>query len=446
MVAATSIGSPPGVRRHQRCGLPDRVAGSCTVTTVDPQPSGNDIHRDLTTRAKLMATPWVRSWVGRAHTGQIDDSNPSRRASAWAAWAVENLVEVSNGERTYPALRLAGQFYDPRGNGPQLRPHLEVPRRVMNTEDPEFPDRLAQAGAAMSFPYWVYGEVIALRRALFNVDGGEIAELVDTLNANSAPLRSALTLASDTAAPHFDVVAAAIIADDGGLLHLAADDFTAADVAAAAPALAEFGLAVRFDHKLREANASWTSRRVGVWQLRGRTATAGEFALGVVTPRLTKNSLFADPMFRPEAESPAAALVRTLVLRRIISALSLGSSRKEPDPVADLSAHRPGGHLRAVAAKPGQKIPEASTAAAVEFLRAYPNPDAAWVALSEWSNRGYLLTITHDGFIAAHRAATRAVNRAEEPDRNRIDCVLPLAWDVREGRNQVVRVTFVAGS
>jgi hypothetical protein len=288
--------------------------------------------------------------------------------------------------------------------------------------------------------------VIALRRALFNVNAGEISELADALNANAAPLRSALTMATDAAAPMWDTVAGLIISSPDGLSALAAGDFTAAEVAAYAPALEPFGLSVRFDHQLRDVNGPWASRRVGVWQLHGRTDTAGEFALGVVTPRLTVNSLFSDAMFRPDTESPAAALVRTLVLRRISAELGLGRDPGPQSVVADLPTAAPHGYLRAVVAQPGHRLPEAGIGAAIEFMRAYPNPDAAWSALHEWSTRGYLLTITRDGFIAAHEAASRAISRAEEPDRDRVDCVLPLAWDVREGRNQVVRVTFVSGA
>ena len=59
----------------------------------------------------------------------------------------------------------------------------------------------------------------------------------------------------------------------------------------------EFGIEVRFDVKLLERNGAWASRRVGVWQIRGTTVGGDEFSFGVVTPRLTANSLFSDPLF-----------------------------------------------------------------------------------------------------------------------------------------------------
>lgn len=420
-----------------------------TASEFRAAPGGrNDTDSRPDARARLMRTSWVSSWIGQARPGDVSDPDPARRAAAWAHWAASSLIEVSNGRRTYSALKLPGDFYDPRGTGPRTAPHLEVPVQVLRRSDEEFPARLAQAGCGLHFSYWLYGEVTAVRRAVFNTEPGPIGEFTDLLDERRAALRDGLSVLSRYAAPNWAEVAGLIIADPEGLAPDACDDFSAEEVSSWLPVAGEFGIEVVFDPKLRESNGAWASRRVGVWQIRGTTAGGDEFSFGVVTPRLTANSLFSDPLFSPGREAPAAALVRSLVLRRIIDR-HLGGGRlvrhRIGDPVPEVdraSKSRTVGHLRAVVAQPGQKIPEASLSAAMAFLATYPDPEAAWEALCRWSDRGFLLTVTREGFIAAHRNASRSRRRAEEPERDDIDVVLPLAWDSRDGHAQVVRVTW----
>jgi hypothetical protein len=401
-------------------------------------------------RARLMRTPWVVSWVGGARRGDLSDGDPDRRCAAWANWAASALAEINNGRRSYPALRLAGEFYDPHGTGGRGHPHLEVPDRVLRREDGEFPVRLAQCGAGLSFPYWRYDEVFAVRRAMFNNPSGPIGEFVEVLDERRGALRDGLSVLGRYAAPNWGQVAGLIIADADGLVDDACDGFGPEDVTSWLPAAGRFGIHVRFDNELRERNGAWASRRVGVWQILGTTPGGDEFGFGVVTPRLTSNSLFSDPMFDPRGESPAACLVRSLVLRRIIER-HLGGGRlvthRIGDPVPEVAATRAGsfGHLRAVPAQPGQKLPEASLGSAVAFLDAHRDPDAGWAALSNWAERGFLLTVTREAFVDAHRRAGRALRRAEEPERGDVDCLLPIAWDNRDGHAQVVRVTWARG-
>jgi hypothetical protein len=100
-----------------------------------------------------------------------------------------------------------------------------------------------------------------------------------------------------------------------------------------------------------------------------------------------------------------------------------------------------------VVARVGDKLPEASVSAAVKFLHAQPDPADAWAALTAWaqartaggSGPRAVLTVSQEGFAAAHRSALRAVRRAEQPEREDINVILPLAWD---SRGRVVRVTF----
>jgi len=198
---------------------------------------------------------------------------------------------------------------------------------------------------------------------------------------------------------------------------------------------------VSYDVRLREKNGVWASRRVGVWQIHGVGSEGERFSFGVLTPRLTANSLFSDRLFDITVESPAALLVRGLLLKRLLDR-HLGGAQTTIEP-ASSDATTVSSYLRAIPARPGARLPEASAAAAVHFLQTYPDSEAAFNALQAWAHRsGAVITVLKDGFIASHRRAYRFLRRAEELERDDIDVLLPLAWD---SHNRVVRLTFVRG-
>jgi hypothetical protein len=394
-------------------------------------------------RAQLLPTPWVSSWVGRARPGDLHDPDLGRRAAAWAQWSIDNLCHMQGMyDRAYFALKLPARFYDPRGNGPKVRPHLEISPRVLDRLDPSFPDRLALAGNALLFPWWVVSEVTAIRRALMTTQRGSLGDVIDLLGERRGALQEAVAGLSRTAHPQWSVVEGLLVSSPDGLSPTAAGDFDRDEVAAFFPPARDLQLEVVYDVKLREVNGMWASRRVGVWQVRGTNASGEAFSFGVTTPRLTAGSLFKDPLFRVETESVAALLVRGLLLRRLIATHLEGGDAKVQDRRDASALSGPGKpHLRSVPARVGAKLPQASVESAVHFLQAYPNAADAWSVLRDWAGTGYLLTVTEDSFKASHRNCRRYVRRAETPPRDDIDVVLPLAWDVG-GNSRVVRVTF----
>lgn len=405
---------------------------------VDLGASGSDTSRRV--QADLLTTPWVSSWIGRSRPGDRFDSDASRRAGAWATWAVESLTEIANGDRRYPALRLDGRFYDPKGTGTDsgTRPHLEIPRRVVDAADDEFPDRLASAGNGLAFAWFRFDEVTAIRRALFNGPTGRVADAVDQITERRAALVDVVERLGRTAGPRWDVVERLLVDSSDGLSETVTGEFTTNEIVDIVPALAEFSPTVSYDSRLAERNGRWASRRLGVWQLRGTNESGEPFAFGIVTPRLTANSVFSDELFAPRRESAAALLVRALILNRLIvrhlgagTSLQSDAQNTAPDPTGKA-------HLRAVVARVGAKVPEASTSSVAHFLQTHPDPDAAWRALNRWAGDTHLLTVSESSFRKAHTSALRAVRRAEDPTREDIDTVLPLAWV----NGRVARVTF----
>jgi hypothetical protein len=353
---------------------------------------------------------------------------------------MDSLVEMTGyQDRAYAALTLPGSFYDPKGLAPKIKPHLEIPSRILDTPASEFPDRLAQAGAGLRYPRWLFDEVKAVRRALFNTPRGTLTDVLAQLHSTRSALVEAISALTEAALPHWDVIEHLLISSEDGLVDTATGNITTEELAKFYTPATELSLEVRFDDKLRDNNGRWASRRVGVWQLSGVNKDGQRFSLGVVTPRLTANSLFHDDLFSLDHESEAALLIRGFILRRLIrSYLSDTASSVAVGPATPTTRDRQP-CLRAVPARPGHKLPEASVDAAILFLQSYPDPSTAWSALSTWAELGHMLTITQDGFTASHHRALVAVRRLVEPEREDINVILPLAWD---NAGKVVRATF----
>jgi hypothetical protein len=391
-------------------------------------------------QAKLLPSAFFSSFVGRARPGNLHAGSIAERAPSWASWAISSVVEMSGmTERTYVALLLDGRFHDPKGTGPQVRPHLEIPARRLAKADPEFAERLALMGNALSFPWWVVSEVTAVRRALFNTPDTPITDLIEVLEHHGEPLRSALMDAMANVGVRWDVIEGLLVHGSEELGADAAGDFSAAEVAEYFPGGAGMHLEVSYDAKLRERHGAWSARRVGVWQITGIDSSGERFGIGVVTPRLTANSLFKDPLFDPATESPAALLVRGLLLRRLARKyllVPIGASVGAPATEEE----GPKARLRVVVAQPGKKLPEASMRAAVHFLQSHPDGEEAWDSLERFARKtNALLTVTREGFISAHRNALRYLRRAEEVERDDINIILPLGWDEK---SRVVRFTY----
>lgn len=387
---------------------------------------------------RLLPTPFVASYIARARSGELRQADLAARAAAWAHWSIGSLVEMSGrSERTYVALTLPGRFYDPHNRHPDARPHIEIPESTLRRPSPDFPDRLALMGNGLTFPWWVFSEVTAVRRALFNVEHGNLDPVLATLVSHRAALADALVELTARATAPWYLVEGLLATDAERLSVEATGDAGPEEVATFLPAAAEHSLEVVFDERLREKSGAWAPRRVGVWQVRSR---AHRVSFGVVTPRLTANSLFSDPIFAPATESPAALLVRGLVLARILRRLEPGAEI----PVAAVASERPrpSAFLRGQQARDGARMPEASIEGAVAFLQSFPDGDDAWRFLHEWATRSSaLLTTTEVLFKASHANALRYLRRAEAPERDDLNVVLPLAWI----DGHAVRVLFVRG-
>lgn len=388
----------------------------------------------------LLTSPFVSGFMSVARAGDLSDADPLRREAAWAHWAIANMRPTTSPTgRSYAALFLPGKFYDPKNKSQDLSPHLELTNYTLERSDFSFPTRIAQMGNGLSFPWWTLQEVTAVRRALFNHESGDLSALSQALNNRRLSLIKAVESASTLLEPAWSDIESKIIAGDETFTKIACGDFDEKAIADLFSPAQQFGLSLTFEPKLLESNGRWASRRVGVWVLKTSTTS-----IGVVTPRLTRNSLFKDPLFSPSKESPAALLVRALLLRRIAAA-QMGKKITGAALPSQTSATPGGPYLRAVPARPGSKMPQPSVEAVMRFLKAYPDPDDAWLVLNRWANGSSILTVSADVFKSAHANALRYIRRNEPPARSDLDSILPLAWEQGESP-RVVRVTFARPS
>jgi hypothetical protein len=354
---------------------------------------------------------------------------------------IDNVAQMSGfSERSYSAMLLNGKFYDPGGSGraPTVRPHLEISSRVLEHADKEFPYRLALIGNGLAFTWWMMTEVKATRRALFNTTGGSIEEVAKRLGGSRDPLIEALGSLVAVASAQWDVIEGLLVTSGDGLLMDATGDFSAEEVARYFPGGADLHLKVSFDGALSQENGRWASRRSGVWQISG--VSGGEnFSFGVLTPRLTAKSLFREPLFYPAGESPAALLVRGLVLDRLVRVhlndellVAVGKAKAEINTTG-------GPRLRIIVAQENQRLPEASLESAVHFIQHFSDASDAWSAITALADKqGTVLIPFEEGFLEAYRNAQRFLRRAEDPLRSDLNVIMPLGWN----KGRVVRFTF----
>ena len=146
------------------------------------------------------------------------DRDQAQRRNAWASWALANVAQFSGfQDRSYEGLVLPGRFYDPKGTGPSIRPHLEIPARTLTKPDPDFPDRLAQMGNGVLFPWWVAQEVTAAKRVLFTRPAGRVDDAVALLASQRKAIVETATALTATLKPAWSHIESLLVSADDGL-------------------------------------------------------------------------------------------------------------------------------------------------------------------------------------------------------------------------------------
>jgi hypothetical protein len=200
------------------------------------------------------------------------------------------------------------------------------------------------------------------------------------------------------------------------------------------PEFKDLNLEVEFEKKLVEKEGDQVIKRLGVF----RVFNKNSINLVAITPRLTKNSLFIDKIFKVEDESTLAILVRLLLLNKL---LFLVFNKEEPITIIkDAKYFQRNGHFRAIAATEGKPLPEASIKACSNLITAYQDGNSAYNALIKWSDGRYKLTVNKNEYLDSFSKALLEKKRLGEIKQSDINVLLPILW----GREKdIYRLTYV---
>jgi hypothetical protein len=237
--------------------------------------------------------------------------------------------------------------------------------------------------------------------------------------------------------PDWDEFERLIVSSPESLIHILAEGFDTKDLKSLLHKVDIESITVNFSKSLLGSSGENSIKRIGIWDIVLVDKNNKTQKMFAVVPRLTRNSLFHDKLYNPEKEGILSLLVRVLLMRKIYATINSTSLTRSLIKESKNSKTKP--YYKALVPKVGEKLPEASTDAAILLLQSYNNSSHAWLALQEWAKETYILTVTEKQFRDSFDDAKILLKRAEKPDREIIDNLLSLCWDKK---SRVVRVTY----
>ena len=379
--------------------------------------------------AKVISTPFFSSFIGKCVEGDIYAREHAIRSQAVGYWMLNSLTRFTGQDsREYIGIQLPGEFYDPLGFGKALKPHIEIPESILKKSDANFLDKLTLLGSGLHFKWWILPEVLSIRRALFRESSGTVLDFIKAVEPSRDDLVNTIRSQQDKLRDNWGYIAEEIAIKSKDFALEVFGVINSNEILTYLPIDISQNLKIRLEKKVDGEDITKTARRVNAWVIEGAS-----FKCAAITPRLTYGSIFKDEVFSLEKESIAALLVRGLVINRVSKRFNLGEEKVLIQPTA-LSTH-----LRAIPAKIGQKIPEASFTSAIRFVTDYQEPAIAWSRLEEWARESYILTISKEVFYKSFLEIAKRIDKMEELDQDDVNNVLPLAWS-KSGK--ITRVSY----
>ena len=379
--------------------------------------------------AKVISTPFFSSFIGKCVEGDIYAREHAIRSQAVGYWMLNSLTRFTGQDsREYIGIQLPGEFYDPLGFGKALKPHIEIPESILKKSDANFLDKLTLLGSGLHFKWWILPEVLSIRRALFRESSGTVLDFIKAVEPSRDDLVNTIRSQQDKLRDNWGYIAEEIAIKSKDFALEVFGVINSNEILTYLPIDISQNLKIRLEKKVDGEDITKTARRVNAWVIEGAS-----FKCAAITPRLTYGSIFKDEVFSLEKESIAALLVRGLVINRVSKRFNLGEEKVLIQPTA-LSTH-----LRAIPAKIGQKIPEASFTSAIRFVTDYQEPAIAWSRLEEWARESYILTISKELFYKSFLEIAKRIDKMEELDQDDVNNVLPLAWS-KSGK--ITRVSY----
>lgn len=390
------------------------------------------------TIGKLSKTKFLGEIMKTAISGDLFSPNKTIRSKSWGFWIISSLREFKgSGNRDYFGILLPGVFYNINETKEVMNPHLELSSSFLQGSHPYLSNLIANSGNAILSGSWVYPEVKALKKSLLENSSMDSDSAIETLFEFREPLVRELESINKILEPDWDEFERLIVSSPESLLHILVEGFDTKDLKSLLHKVDVESITINFSKSLLNSSGENSIKRIGIWDVVIIDKNKKMQKMFAVVPRLTRNSLFHDKMFAPEKEGVLSLLVRVLLMRKIYSTINSTSLTRSLIKDSKESKTKP--YYKALVPKVGEKLPEASTEAAILLLQSYKNSSQAWLALQEWSKETYILTVTEKQFRDSFDSAKLLLKRAEKPDRIVIDNLLSLCWDKK---SRVVRVTF----
>lgn len=392
------------------------------------------------TDTPLLANEWVRSFIALAHKGDIRSPDNVEKTQATAYWIVKSLSEkIGGGDRRYIAINLDGRYYD-QDKKIDIKPHIEVPKSVINKADELFPRKIVQSGLSLHSPLWVYQEIRTLKNNIFSESNSDTKHVLNLLDDRMESLRNLLKKATSDLSQYWSVIEGLQIIKPQELSETISKKYTTQEIAHIINLSDEFEVEITHTGEGLDTNTEFLSRRIGVWCVNVYNKhTRLNNKICVATPRLTYNSMFNDPNYSPSSESPAASLVRTLLIYRLFDTyLKFAKIEKNKAVTGSKNSKHPNPTFKIIQAQPGQKMPEPSLESIINLVQTYQTYTQAYNILKSWASTRCVLTISEEEFKKAYLYVQDRIRKAETIDKSKAVDILPIAW--KDGK--VVRVTF----
>lgn len=387
------------------------------------------------TKKTVLSLPVGQSLINIAKPGEPGLYSKDRVA-IWANFLVDNVHEYKGfGERDYTACKLPGDFYSKDKNANTVKPHIELNRSLLLIENPFLAHVFSQAGNTLLSPLWLVPEVKAIKRVLHVKESLSLLKIVEIIGERRANLIKFYTDNVLILKNNFTSVQDLLYSDLTSTSKSIYGDIPSGELLAFIPLSPAISLNIKFDKKLKEAFPGKYLMRVGVWNLECVIGGIG-LKTGVVTPRITYNSIFKDPLYKIDNESDLALLVRCVLLSRLLKLAGLGSKVS----ISKDFHKNTGFFLKAIPLKQGQKNPEPSYNSLLNFINNNHDATSAWAELTQFFGDRLQTAVTFKDFNIAFNNASDSVKKFEDVSIENRNIILPVVWS----QNGLMRVTYVS--
>lgn len=360
----------------------------------------------------ILKYPKLDSFITNSHIGRVKGT---------AKYLLDNLIVTFGNEREYLAVKLAGKFFSYNNIDSKISPHIELPGKFLNNDGLWFIEKLAAVGNGINSSVFTINEVTALKRALFT-EGDNSKNNIFLLELDS--YRNNLIIEyekiSEKCKKQWVAIELYLNNNSKKVSEVIKDNYSK-EIKAIMPSLS-LDLIINYEEKSANKNLETLIKKLGIFRVYNKEGVN----LAVITPRLTRNSIFNDKVFNIYNESTLAILLRLLILNKIFSLIFKDSNYNKI--TKDYAYYRKKGHFRAIPAVVNKPLPEPSNKACCNLLASFEDGNDAYNAILLWAGKKYKLTISKKDYLESFNNASYEQKRLGLISQGDINNILPILW------------------